>query len=259
MAGLRWGMAFTAGLMLVGTMTAGCGVADFGSSLTSTPTPGRTDEPTPTPTFTPTPEPTATLAPTPTPTPSEPVLAQVNMPTAPLGYLPLAADEFSLDDDTLTVFARVPIHLLLEGERIGAYSCSLDARFFVDDGAAEHVLIYKRTFGSGPVLPRDVIAEFPYTRTASHADWYELVDVGATWKQDDCGDFIVTYGQTGILFKVGSATNNIATVIGGSVLAGSWRVIVPDITFQQEPMVWDVAPPSPAVWLLELIFNPMQP
>lgn len=58
----------------------------------------------------------------------------------------------------------------------GPRECSVEARFIVEGSPNARVLIYVHgNHQSVKLLPRDILAEFPFSRTAPRARWFEVI------------------------------------------------------------------------------------
>ena len=159
---------------------------------------------------------------------------------------------------------RVPAEVLV---RDGPYQCSVQGRFFVAGQPDARILVVRPYTGSdGPLLPRDVIAEFPNSlRVVSRSYQSMVVSQGEEWELSGCNDFYVVQDRILIRFGLSAAdpvtqaalqpTGTPGITIGAPLL-GTFRLVLPDITLTEPDLQWDVAPENPEDWVIRWIAYP---
>lgn len=163
----------------------------------------------------------------------------------------------------------LPIRIL--GEvlvRDGPFQCSLQGRFFVAGQPDARILIVRPyTASDGPLLPRDVIAEFPNApRLVSRSLQFIIVSQGEEWEFPGCNDFYVVQDRILIDFENLSAADPLRQgpmqptgtpgLTTSGPLFGTSRVVLPDITLAEPDLQWDVAPENPEDWVIRWIAYP---
>ena len=153
---------------------------------------------------------------------------------------------------------EVPAEVLA---RDGPYRCSVQGRFFAAGQPDARILIFRPEPASAvPLLPRDVVAEFPNAiRVSRRAHDFIVVGQGEEWELSGCDDFYVVHGRTLIGFdNLGRADPlrqgpRQPTGIPGLTsiqLGGTSRIVLPDMTFAEPDIQWDVPPENPENWVI---------
>ena len=125
---------------------------------------------------------------------------------------------------------------------------SRDGRVFVENPGGKVLIWGSAVGGTVPILPRDVIAEFPLAQRADpRALWHIVAKSGETWETPSCFPFWVTSGRTHIRI------DEVGILPGGPVPPPRFRLHLPDMVWTEPEIRWTKPPPNGDDWFVTWI------